>query len=71
MSTPNNLDFNNVAKYKSLARCRHETFNGRIKFYASMENTWKHSQEKHNWALRAVAVTVQYHLDAGIGLFKF
>ena len=62
MSTPNNFDEPEVDKFKSRARCRHETFNGRIKHYGSMEQTWKHSQEKHKWALHAVVVTIQYHL---------
>lgn len=70
MSTPNTQDSREVARYKSLARCRHETFNGRLKNYASMEHCWKYGMEKHGWAFRAVAVTVQYHLDFGTGLFE-
>lgn len=70
MSTPNTQDRKEVAKFKSIVQCRHETFNGRLKKYASMDNTWRHGKEKHGWALRAVAVTVQYHLRFGGGLFK-
>ena len=70
MSTPNTQDMPEVARFKSLARCRHETFNGRLKHFASMENTWKYGMEKHGWAFRAVEVTVQYHLELGVGLFE-
>ena len=69
MSTPSKFDDAEVDKFKSRARCRHETFNGRIKMYASMEQTWKNTAEKHKWALHAVAVTVQYHLEHGPGMF--
>ena len=70
MSTPNTQDSKEVARFKSIARCRHESFNGRLKYYASMEHTWRHGMEKHGWALRAVAVTVQYHINFGSNLFK-
>ena len=70
MSTPNMHDSQAVAKFKSRVRCRQESFNGRLKKYSSMESIWKNTQEKHGWALRAVAVTVQYHLEHGQGLFE-
>ena len=38
MSTPNVHDNPKVAKFKSIVRCCHETFNGRLKMYASLEN---------------------------------
>ena len=70
MSTPNTFDSTEVAKFKTNVRCRHETFNGRIKKYASMDITWKHTMEKHQLAFMAVITTVQYHLDEGVGLFE-
>ena len=70
MSTPNGQDSIEVARFKTLVRSRHETYNGRIKMYASMENCWKHGIEKHRWAFLAVATTVQYHLEEGNGLFE-
>ena len=70
MSTPNTFDSTEVAKFKTNVRCRHKTFNGRIKKYASMDITWKHTMEKHQLAFMAVITTVQYHLDEGVGLFE-
>ena len=69
MSTPSKFDDPEVDKFKSRAWCRHEAFNGRIKNYGSMEQTWKHSQEKHMWAFTAVVVTIQYQLEHGSLLF--
>ena len=69
MSTPSKFDDPEVDKFKSRARCRHEAYNGRIKHFASMEQTWKHSQEKHMWAFTAVVVTIEYQLEHGSLLF--
>ena len=69
MSTPSKIDDPEVDKFKSRARCRHEAYNGRIKHFASMEQTWKHSQEKHMWAFTAVVVTIEYQLEHGSLLF--
>jgi hypothetical protein len=60
--------------FQSRARLRHETFNGRLKFFGSLNQTFRHGQghlfEKHKLVLEAVAVTVQYQLDNGSPLFE-
>lgn len=64
---PNAKDPLALKKFKSLARCRHETVNGRIKSYASMFNEFRHGEENHAACFFAICVTIQYHLDVGDG----
>ena len=56
-------------KFKSRVRCRHETFNGRLKHYACLDQTFRHGMKKHKLAFEAVCVTVQYKLENGSPLF--
>jgi hypothetical protein len=37
MATPNANDHPALAKFKSRVRCRHDTFNGRLKFFSWLE----------------------------------
>ena len=69
LATPNPCDSKALAKFKSRARCRHETFNGRIKKFASMSQTFCHGMNKHKHAFVAVCVIIQYQLDNGGTLF--
>lgn len=64
---PNSKDSNALKKFKSLARSRHETVNGRIKAYACMFDEFRHSVEKHKLCFYAICVIIQYHLDVGDG----
>lgn len=66
---PSTRDPPHVRKFSSRVRCRHETFNGRIKKFSSMDQTWTHGVEKHKMALEAVCVTMQYQMDNGSTLF--
>ena len=70
MATPNGMDVPEVAKFKSRQRARHETFNGRLKHFCCLKDTFRHDIAKHQWALEAVAVTVQFQIDNGSPLFK-
>ena len=65
VSWPNDQDTKEANNLKSRIRLRHETFNGKICFYASMSQTWRHTKEQHGLAFRAVVVTIQYALDNG------
>lgn len=65
ISWPNPQDSKATNNFKSRIRMRHETFNGKMAHYASMYNTWRHSDEQHGWAFRAIAMTIQYALDNG------
>ena len=50
---------------KSRIRLRHESFNGKMSTFASMHQTWRHSDTNHGLAFRAVAVTLQYAMNNG------
>ena len=69
MSLPNPCDDDDVGNFKAHVKCRHETFNGRIKYFCSLSDTYKHSKEKHKYVFEAIAVTVQYQMDNGSPLF--
>ena len=60
MSRPNTQDEQELAKFKSRARCRHESFNKRMKNFASMDHTWRLTTDQHRQAFTVVALTVQY-----------
>jgi hypothetical protein len=69
MATPNENDHEALAKFKSRARLRHETFNGRLKFFSCLSDTFRHGVDMHKLALEAVCVTVQYQMDNGSEIF--
>ena len=53
-----------VDKFKIRSRCRHKSFNGKIKQHGSMEQTWKNTPKKHKWAFVLVVLTLHYVFDA-------
>ena len=69
ISFPNAHDSKDLAKFKSRARCRHETFNGRLKTFGCLEQRFRHKIQKHVICFEAVCVIVQYQLDYGFPLF--
>ena len=70
MSTPNAMDSKAVAKFKSQARCRQESFNGRLKNFACLRDTYRHDLHMHKRVLQAVVVIVQTQMDFGASLFE-
>jgi len=70
-STPNGYDNIELRKFKTRARQRHETFNGRIKAFQCLANPFRQhfSLEKHQSVFEAVCVIVQYKLEHGSPLF--
>ena len=70
---PNNLDSDELARFKSRARLRLETFNGRLKFFAILRDTFRHCSHKtdkqHQLAFEAVCVTLQYQMENGSPVF--
>jgi DDE superfamily endonuclease len=54
---------------KSRARLRQETWNGRLKHFGVLSQTFTHGFVKHGTALRAVAVLVQYQMDNGSPIY--
>jgi DDE superfamily endonuclease len=65
LSTPDALDSKELNNFKSRARLRHETFNGRLKFFHCLSDTFRHDLDKHKLAFEAVCVIVQYQMDNG------
>jgi hypothetical protein len=70
LSWPNAFDSPAVNNFKSRARLRGEVFNGCLKKFSILRETYRHAQAKHKYALEAVAVTVQYQMDNGAPLFS-
>lgn len=68
-ATPNTFDSKKLHNFKSRARTRHETFNGRLKIFSTLENTFCHSISKHKLAFEAICVTVQYQMEHDLPIF--
>jgi hypothetical protein len=70
LSVPNSMGSNELERFKSRARLRHETFNGRLKCFGSLSaQTFRHGFDKHKFAFEAVVVTVQHQMDNGSPIF--
>ena len=69
LAFPNKADSKELALFKSRARARHETLNGRLKMFNILSETFRHAGDKHKVAFEAVCVLVQYQLDNGAFLF--
>jgi hypothetical protein len=69
LSLPNEVDSKALANFKARARCRHETFNGRLKFFKALSDTFHHNPDRHVHVFEAVCVIVQYQMDNGGKLF--
>lgn len=68
-STPNSYDTQEVAKFKSRARCRHEALNGKLKEFQCLSSTFRHGRDRLAACFEAVAVLVQYKMDGGMPLY--
>lgn len=69
-SLPNAMDSTATAAFKSRARCCQESFNGRIKNFACLRDTFRHGIEKHQIAFEAVVAILHYQIDSGSPLFE-
>ena len=69
VATPESEHSQVLAKFMSRARCRHETFNGRLKFYKILEGRFRHTIAQHCLVFLAICTTVQYQMDHGAELF--
>ena len=69
LSTPEELDSPALNNFKSRARLRHETFNGRLKKFQCLSETFRHGPAKHKLAFEAVCVIAQYQMDNGSQIF--
>lgn len=69
ISAPNRHDQEELRKFKSRARLRHETFNGRLKNFHCLAERFRHGIDKHHICFEAICVIVQYQLENGSSLF--
>lgn len=70
LAWPNTYDEKDVENYKSRARARHESFNGRMGFFKIMTDVFDYDKKKHKYAFGAVCTTVQYQMNNGSPLFR-
>ena len=70
VSAPNTSGSKELEKFKSRARCREESFNKRIKDYEVLTKIFHHSLTKHQPAMFAVCVMMQYQMENGAELFQ-
>lgn len=70
LSTPNDLDTEEVAAFKRRARARQETINARIKEFRILSDRFRHDLSKHQMVFEAVCVLVQYNLELERPLFE-
>lgn len=66
---PNLRDPAELRLFKTRARQRHETFNGRMKHFKILQDTFRFPAEKHGHVFRAVCVRVHYQMESGSPLF--
>ena len=59
-----------VIEFKSRSLAKHETFNGRLKCFGVLSQTYRHDVDKHELVFNAVAVIVQAQLMHGHPLFE-
>jgi hypothetical protein len=69
LSQPSALDSKELSNFKSWARLRQETFNGRLKYFNALAQTFLHTKPQHGLVLEAVRVIVQYQMDNGRPIF--
>lgn len=69
MATPQMNDDPGLHKFMSRVRCRTETVMGRLKEFKILSETFRHDNEKHEWAFKACVVIVQYQIDNGAFLY--
>ena len=69
LCTPSLLDSKELYSFKSRARLRHETFNGRLNAFRCLADTFRHGESNLEKVFVAVCVTVQYQMDNGEEIF--
>jgi hypothetical protein len=69
LSWPNPQDSKALNNFKSRARLRQETFNGRMCFFDILSHEFRHTEQKHGIAFLAVATIVAYQMENGSPLY--
>jgi hypothetical protein len=62
---PDEIDPPDLHNFKSRARLRQETFNGRLRCFEVLSCTFTNGWDKHKLAFEAVVITVQYQMENG------
>ena len=70
LAPPSTADPEDLALFKTRARQRHETFNGRLKDFKILQDVFRFDADKHGSVVRAVVVRVQYQMESGSPLFE-
>jgi hypothetical protein len=70
LSLPNACDHCDLKNSKACAQARHESFNGSLKYYCYLSDTFHHGHHWHVLAFEAVAVTIIYKMELGSPLFE-
>jgi hypothetical protein len=64
------MDSKALGNFKSRGRLRQETFNGRLKFFRSLSDTFRHGFDKHKLVFEAIVVIIQqYQMDNGSEIY--
>ena len=63
------METKELQSFKSRARLRQESLNGRLKRFGALEQTFKHGVKKHKFAFEAICVMVQNQMDCGSKLY--
>jgi DDE superfamily endonuclease len=69
LAVPSKMDSRELSEFKARARCRHESFNGRIKNFSVLTGTFRHDFDKFKVSFEAVCVIIQYQMDNGAELY--
>lgn len=69
MALPSQYDPPELHNFKARARCRHESFNGRMAKFNCVSTTFRHGTKKMELCIEAVIVTLQYQMENGSPLF--
>lgn len=65
ISTRNELDPREIAKFKERVMSRHETFNQRLKNFNCLSHRFRHGIERHKVSFEAVCAVVMYDIEYG------
>lgn len=63
-------DSTEVKQFKARVKSRHETFNGRLKFFNVLDQAFRHDISQHKQCFESVCIAVQYDIETGHPLFE-
>lgn len=63
LAVPNTLDSEEVKRFKSVARSRHENYNRLLKHYQCLNQKFRHGMQRHQLCFDACVVLVEYAIE--------